>query len=81
MIKNDMTAAQRIMLSKGQDFYIPKSPSISISPKNELILFAIMLLGMTTYFFSILSQNIFGNNTDYATTLCIFIYLFSSSFL
>lgn len=74
MKTNEMTAAQRIMLEKGQPLYVPKPISIKISPRNELVLFAIPLLMIVTYLAYMLYQNIFMSNTNYGTTIFLFLY-------
>ena len=78
MKKEELSAAQRIMLAKGQGIYEPKP--ISISTRTELILFAILELALLAFFFSLLINDVFIKKTNYSTTLAIFVYLVICSY-
>jgi hypothetical protein len=81
MQKEELTAAQRIMLAKGMGMYEPKPITITISTRTELILVAVIQVVLLTFFIDLLINKVFIKQTSYVFSLIIFIQLVRGNYI
>lgn len=75
MQKEELTAAQRIMLAQGKGIYAPKESVVTFSERTHFIFACVVWLAFVAAFVYQLFNQVFLQNAGYATVLVMGVYV------